>query len=122
MIKLIGGTGHVRGYQFRPNHDRRKIFGRFDLRSYADRYEIWSLSIIGEQRNKGYGKQMLTEFLQQFKADKPLFLYVFKTNEIAIRLYQKVGFTIVDDDRYNGIYKMQYVTFHFGDNVLLHLL
>ena len=100
---------YAKHYQFRPNHDRRKVFGSFELKSLKESYEIWSFGIIGEQRNKGYGTQMLTEFLQKFKADKPLYLYVFKSNEVAIKLYQKVGFIIVDDDRYNGIYKMQYI-------------
>lgn len=97
MLKLQYECKTESRYQFRPNHDKRRIYGGFLLRNHNDRYEIWALSIVGEQRNKGYGTQMLTEFLQQFKADKPLYLYVYKTNEIAIRLYEKVGFVIVGD-------------------------
>ena len=108
MIKLKYDNGSKKVYRFRPNHDRRRIFGGFELHERRDKYEIWALSIIGEQRHKGYGTQMLTEFLQQFKADKPLYLYVNKTNEIALRLYKKIGFAIVGD--YSPYaYAMQYM-------------
>ena len=60
-------------------------------------------------RNKGYGTQMLTEFLSQFKSEKPLVLYVYKTNEIAIKLYEKVGFVIIGDCPFTiTAYTMQY--------------
>jgi len=95
-------------YLFKPTEEFRNYIGRFDLFEQSDRYEIWSLSIMGKYRNKGYGKQMLRDFLEQFKSDKPLFLYVYKTNEIAIRLYESVGFTIVGDFS-NDAYKMQYM-------------
>jgi ribosomal protein S18 acetylase RimI-like enzyme len=108
MIKLKYDCGYEKRYQFSPNHDRRRIYGGFVLYEQYDKYEIWALGIIGEQRNKGYGTQMLTEFLEQFNADKPLFLYVYKTNKIAIRLYEKVGFKIVGD-YFPGAYAMQYM-------------
>lgn len=108
MIKLESSCGLDKKYQFRPNHDRRRIYGRFELWERRSKYEIWALSIIEEQRNRGYGTQMLTEFLEQFKADKPLFLYVHKTNEAAMKLYKKVGFEIVGD--YSPYaYAMQYM-------------
>jgi ribosomal protein S18 acetylase RimI-like enzyme len=108
MIKLKYEVGNTKKYQFRPNHDRRRIFGGFELHELCDKYEIWALGIIGEQRNNGYGTQMLTEFLEQFKADKPLYLYVYKTNEIAIRLYENVGFKIIGD-YFPGAYTMKYM-------------
>lgn len=109
MIKLKYQNDHEQYYQFRPNHDRRKIFGKFELYTYKDRYEIWALGIIGDQRGKGYGTQMLKEFLQQFNHDKPLFLYVQKTNEIALRLYQKAGFVITRESYGGTAYQMQYM-------------
>ena len=96
MIKVYD-CGYKKQYKFRPNHDKRKNYGSFELYEYGNAYAIWSLSIIEEQRGKGYGAQMLTEFLEKFNANKPLFLYVNKANEIAIRLYKKVGFAIVGD-------------------------
>jgi ribosomal protein S18 acetylase RimI-like enzyme len=110
MIELQYNHGCRNTYQFRPNN-RCRIYGKFDLIERQDKYEIWSLGIFGDYRNKGYGTQMLTEFLQQFNNDKPLFLYVWKTNEIAIRLYQKVGFNIVaNNNKGDGIYTMIYMS------------
>ncbi len=107
MIELQYDLGYEKTYQFRPNN-RCRIYGKFDLIERKDKYEIWSLGIFGDYRNKGYGTQMLTEFLQQFNSSKPLFLYVYKTNEIAIKLYKKVGFAIVGDYGPNA-YAMQYM-------------
>jgi ribosomal protein S18 acetylase RimI-like enzyme len=107
MIKQQFVIGHTKRYQFIPN-DTNNICGSFDLRYLGDRYEIWSFGIFGDYRNKGYGTQMLTEFLQQFNDTKPLYLYVYKKNEIAIRLYKKVGFAIVGNTSEN-IYEMQYM-------------
>lgn len=107
MIELQHDIGNVKTYQFRPNKKCR-IYGKFDLIEKQGRYEIWALGIFGDYRSKGYGTQMLTEFLQQFNNNKPLFLYVYKTNEIAIRLYKKVGFDIVGN-KDDGIYTMQYI-------------
>lgn len=109
MIKLKCQYECWKHYQFRPNHDRRRIFGSFSMRSLESRYEIWSLKIIDKYQGNGYGTQMLIEFLQQFNHDKPLFLYVWKTNEIAIRLYKKVGFVITRDSHNGAAYEMQYM-------------
>lgn len=107
MIELKYDTGKRKTYQFRPN-DRCRIYGKFDLVELPDKYEIWSLGIFGDYRHKGYGTQMLTEFLQQFNNNKPLFLYVNKSNEIAIKLYKKVGFAIVGDYSPSA-YSMRYM-------------
>lgn len=96
--------------RFKRNNDDNIALGVFDLRILKDRYEIWSLGVHYEYRRKGYATQMLMEFLQQFKHDKPIVLYVYKSNEIAIRLYEKVGFVIVDECYFDSnAYKMQYV-------------
>ena len=108
MIKLRNNYPNKKIYNFRPNHDRRRNFGEFQVWDRYDRNEIWSLKIIEPERGKGYGTQMLSEFLQQWKSDKPLYLYVNKANEIAIRLYEKVGFIIVGDYS-RGAYAMQYM-------------
>jgi ribosomal protein S18 acetylase RimI-like enzyme len=108
MIKIEWDGGYKKVYQFSPNHDSHKVCGQFALIEFDEQYEIWALGIFGEYRNKGYGTQMLTEFLLQFQSNKPLLLYVYKTNEIAIKLYKKVGFAIVGE-RSPSIYTMQYM-------------
>ena len=109
MIECIPDGKYAQDIIFKHNPDDR-IIGRFRLRILDDRYEIWCFGITGEYRRKGYATQMLREFLQQFKHDKPLVLYVYKSHEIAIRLYEKVGFAIVGQcDFERNAYKMQYL-------------
>lgn len=81
----------------------------FKLCENDDNFTIWCLGTTPRYRNKGNAKQMLREFIEQFDFSKPLILYVRKENEIAIRLYEKVGFKIVGDYPYGDYaYKMQY--------------
>ena len=81
-------------YRFKAKPTNKVIIGNFEVKDRDDHYAIWNLSIFGGYRNKGYGTQMLTEFLAEFKHDKPVVLYVYKENTVAIRLYEKVGFVI----------------------------
>ena len=100
--------GKLWGYK--PTAEHKRYYGGFELAELNDRFEIWCLSILEKHRNQGHATQMLTEFLAQFKFEKPLYLYVYKTNEIAIRLYKKVGFAIIGDYKYGDYaYTMQYV-------------
>ena len=109
MTECYHNSGWKKSFGFKHNPKGKRYIGQFDLFEHGDRFEIWSLGIRERYQNKGYGTQMLTEFLAQFKSDKPLYLYVYKTNEIAIKLYEKVGFVIVDDYPYGSYaYTMQY--------------
>lgn len=81
-------------YRFKAKPTSKVVIGNFKLNDCGDHYEIWCLCIFSGYNNKGYGTQMLTEFLAEFKHDKPVVLYVYKANTIAIRLYKKVGFVI----------------------------
>ena len=61
----------------------------------GDSMEIDDFYILPEFRNKGIG----TETLRRLKksTNKPIFLYVFKENERAIRLYNREGFKFKED-------------------------
>ena len=110
MIECISYGKYAQEVFFKCKPDESINVGRFRLRILDDRYEIWSLGIMGEYRRKGYATQMLMEFIQQFKNDKPLVLYVYKSHKVAIHLYEKVGFAIVGEcDFEPNAYKMQYV-------------
>lgn len=96
-------------YRFKVKDTNKTYAGGFQLRDCGDRYEIWALWIDGRRRNKGYGTQMLSEFLTGFKHDKPLILYVLKGNAIAIHLYEKVGFRSCKEWKYSdGVITMKY--------------
>ena len=109
MIECVPCGRHAQKVLFKRKPDETTSIGSFGLRTCDDRYEIWSLGIVGEYRRKGYATQMLTEFIQQFQHDKPIVLYVYKINKVAIHLYEKVGFVIVGDCYFDqSAYKMQY--------------
>lgn len=109
MTECYCTEGHIQSFGYKRNPKGKIYTGQFDLYDRSDRFEIWSLQVCKRFRNKGYGTQMLTEFLSQLKSDKPLYLYVHKTNEIAIRLYEKVGFTIIGECSFAPYaYTMQY--------------
>lgn len=81
----------------------------FKLCENNDNFTIWCLSTKPRYRNKGNAERMLREFIEQFNFSKPLILYVEKTNEIAIHLYEKVGFKITGEYPYGDYaYEMKY--------------
>lgn len=107
MTTCFNDYGRVKLFGYKHSPQSKIYEGRFELVDRGDQLEIWALGVMQEHQRKGYATQMLMEFLSQFPINKPLFLYVYKSNEIAIRLYEKVGFTIVGD--YGNIaYTMQY--------------
>ena len=109
MTECYNIDGHIQSFGYKRNPKGKIYTGQFDLYDRSDKFEIWSLMVMERFRNKGYGTQMLTEFLSQFKSEKPLVLYVYKTNEAAIHLYEKVGFVITGDCHFTSTaYTMQY--------------
>ena len=109
MTECFLQNDNVQTFGFKRNPLGKQYTAKFDLVERDDKFEIWSLGVMERYRQKGYATQMLMEFLSMFKADKPLALYVTKTNEPAIRLYEKVGFSIVGDYRYGSYaYEMRY--------------
>ena len=109
MTECFMAYRNVQTFGFKRNPLGKQYTAKFDLVERDDKFEIWSLGVVERYRRKGYATQMLMEFLSQFKSGKPLSLYVVKTNEIAIRLYEKVGFSIVGDYKYGSYaYEMQF--------------
>lgn len=103
------GYGTCHRFLYKRNQNNKLHSGRFDLVEYPDKFVIWALSVDPRYRHKGNATRMLTEFVSQFKSNKPLRLYVYKTNEIAIRLYEKVGFVIIGEYGSSGdAWTMQY--------------
>ena len=109
MTECYCTEGHMQSFGYKRNPNGKIYTGQFDLHDKGDKFEIWSLKVNERFRNKGYGTQMLTEFISQFSFEKPLVLYVWKTNEIAIKLYEKVGFKIIGECKFASYaYEMQY--------------
>ena len=109
MTECYNSYGSTKFFGYKRNPKGKTYTGRFDLRDRGDKFEIWNLEVVERYRNKGYGTRMLTEFLSQFSSDKPLVLYVYKSNDIAIRLYEKVGFKIIGECSFTKYaYEMQH--------------
>ena len=67
------------------------------------------LCVLPEFQGKSIAIQLVEEFIKESKAANmgKIFLYTHNTNEKAIKLYQKIGFTPVESDR-DGDIKMYY--------------
>ena len=61
----------------------------------GDRREIDDLYILPEYRGRGIGTAMVEKCCAE--TEKPVYLYVFRRNEGAVRLYQRLGFVIVQE-------------------------
>jgi len=87
------------------NRSNVYVFEDNDVIAYGgfSEQEITALFVHPQRRGKGIGKQLLTFLLSKIEGEASL--YVAKTNTSAKRLYQTLGFAIVDEfeTSYNGI-------------------
>ena len=79
--------------------------GYFSLGESEGALELDSLFVLPRFQNQGIGTQIL-RYCQQQAPDR-LFLYVFKENTGALRLYTRLGFEIVKEVRKTA-YVMEY--------------
>jgi ribosomal protein S18 acetylase RimI-like enzyme len=80
--------------------DDRPI-GRLYVARLEDEIRVVDIAILPEYRNAGIGSRLLGELLDEAnQAGKPVRIHVEKVNP-ALRLYQRLGFAIVDD---RGVY------------------
>ncbi|MBQ3869642.1 MAG: GNAT family N-acetyltransferase [Clostridia bacterium] len=73
---------------------KNKKAGYFRFAAEEGKYELDDLYILPEYRGQGIGSRVMEYCLE--KADKPVFLYVFKNNLPAVRLYEKYGFREIE--------------------------
>ncbi len=71
--------------------------GYFCLFPSEGRWELDSFFILPEFQNRGIGTEVLRHCLTQSEGN--LFLYVFKANAGALRLYRRMGFRICNEVR-----------------------
>ena len=92
----FAAEAHFNGRPYTPTHYfmyEGKYIGSFIINEDSDGVGIWNLCIKEEYRGQGYGKLMMLEILMRF-GHKPLYLFVYKDNEVALNLYESVGFKI----------------------------
>ena len=93
MIRLNAeGNGF---YQLKDT-TTKSFLGGCEVWNRIDFYEIWNVRIFEEFQRNGYATTMLKRVIKKHK-DKPIRLYVFKSNTIAIHLYEKLGFKIIGE-------------------------
>lgn len=73
------------------------ILGYCGMYMALDEGEITNVAISEACRNRGYGEQLVTELMQQGRKHgiRRYVLEVRVSNEPAIRLYQKLGFSVL---------------------------
>lgn len=60
---------------------------------------LWSVCTYEQFQGKGFATTMLQRVIKKFSSQgKPILLHVYKSNEIAMHLYEKLGFKIIDEN------------------------
>lgn len=107
MIRLCNMYGDRYGLK---DTETQKYLCECEVWSRINRIEIWCVKTFEEFQRKGYATIMLQRVIKKYRScEKPLLLYVYKDNHIAIHLYEKLGFEIIGE--YDGAvdaWTMQY--------------
>jgi ribosomal protein S18 acetylase RimI-like enzyme len=73
--------------------------GFFATSSTSETVKLHQLFILPEYQGRGIGSACMTQIVKEANlAQKPVMLQVLKINTRAIAFYQRLGFTIADDD------------------------
>ena len=69
------------------------------MRREKSTIELIDISLLPEYRNGGVGTTLLGELIEESrKSGVPLRLQVQRNNQAAIRLYQRLGFSTIEQD------------------------
>jgi ribosomal protein S18 acetylase RimI-like enzyme len=120
MRTVIKGTQHFRYFSVRPvsvivghlvtvllqnNAGVFVAYGHLE----RERGRLWlGLAVADNYQGQGYGTQMLRYLINSAfeQQEEAIYLSVDKSNDIAIRLYIKKGFFIIDDLTDKAVYKL----------------
>ena len=72
-----------------------RLAGFFFLEKTDGKTELDNLFLLPEFRGQGIGTAILKKCIAE--AENPLFLYVFRENTGAVRLYERLGFRITQE-------------------------
>jgi len=72
-----------------------KMIGYIIIRKLLDEFHIMNVAIAPEYRRKGFAQKLIDHMFENLSSGKLLLLEVRKSNQAAISLYQKNGFTLL---------------------------
>ena len=86
----------------------KKIAGAYLVLPYEDGYIIDEIYLFKEYRNNGIGTRVIKGLIKEYRT---IYIWVYKNNLDAIRLFEKLGFMIVSNGRtmilkYDGVYNI----------------
>ena len=102
MIREINNYNNREFYKRLEYIENNKIIGYLDYSLIYDRIEIDNILVLEEYRNNKIGTKLM-EYLDRIAKEKELInitLEVRQSNDIAIHLYTKFGFTKVAIRKY----------------------
>lgn len=86
---------HIKKEQVLLLKKNKRICGYLLFFKYKNSYRLYSLAVLNEFSNQGYGKQLLNAILERaLKEKKNVSLEVRKSNTKALALYKNFGFKI----------------------------
>ena len=79
--------------------DSEKLLGYIGANNICNEVYITNVAVNGVCRGKGYGKILVNHLIKQSEAERAFFitLEVRKSNENAIKLYEKCGFKLIGE-------------------------
>ena len=79
--------------------DSENLLGYIGANNICNEVYITNVAVSGKCRGKGYGKILVNHLIKQSEAEKAFFitLEVRKSNENAIKLYEKCGFKLIGE-------------------------
>ena len=83
-----------------------KIAGAYLVLPYDDGYIVDEIYLFEEYRNNGIGTKIMNDLIEEYRT---LYIWVYKNNINAIRLFEKLGFMLITSGRtmifkYDGVY------------------
>ncbi len=79
--------------------DNENLLGYIGANNICNEVYITNVAVSGNCRGKGYGKTLVNHLIKQSETERAFFitLEVRKSNENAIRLYEKCGFKLIGE-------------------------
>lgn len=87
--------------RLKPLIGARRLAGFVTVRFAADEAEILTIAVHSRYRGRGYGRLLMDDVVRRLYRERiaTLFLEVDRTNRVAVRLYQRLGFKVAGERR-----------------------